>query len=256
MRRSTRAVRIANFFFLSIVCLWFIFPGINLCPDPQERVPGGGAEGASIARNTQARDSFVAPRQIRFAFGLQSVPNQNRVVGIGGVEEATGGGEGERGWCRRCLRIFGFDVIAIDLSEASKIEKSARSIVGTRSKGCLIGEELNNVYIGFMLGEDVSRFGRSKIPTDDCRIARARDKHFLFVAQRNEHNVASVLSEDVGLLGSFNVPQDTRMVTRRGKKLTIVQESTARQKSVVTGQFTRNFVGSLSSNPPDGTIVV
>jgi len=228
----------------------------NLRPDLHVGVPTGRTKGATVSRNAKRCNALIASRKISFAFCLQRVPDDDRVIGIRSIEQATRRGEGDRCRRRSLLRIFRLDCVFVDFTERSNIEESASSIFRTRTEGCVVGEELNDVDIVFVLREDVSGFRGTNIPREDRVIARTRNKEFFVICESDVHNITSMLSEDIDLLSRVNIPQNTSVITGRSENLAAVEEATTGEESIVPTQFSRNLGRVLSTDFPNRTDVI
>jgi len=67
----------------------------NLRPDLHVGVPTGSTKGATVSRNAKRCDALIAGRKTAFAFCFQRVPDEDGIIGIRSIEQATRGREGD-----------------------------------------------------------------------------------------------------------------------------------------------------------------
>jgi len=129
--------------------------------------------------------------------------------------------------------------ILVDLVVGTDVEQTARRVVGTGDESVAIGEELHGVDVGLVASEGLDAGSLvvvgTHIPELTGGVARTGDKGV--VVHRNAHHITSVVVEDgLGSLG-LDVPQDTSGITRRGQNLIILDETAARQVTLVLSKL-------------------
>lgn len=137
--------------------------------------------------------------------------------------------------------------IALQFSIGANIEKTARSIVGTSTKGVSVGEELDGVDVRVVSGEGLNTLLLSNVPKLCEGVAGTRNE--LIVVERvnaQAHNIAEMVGEFLQLLASLDIPEHTGHVTRRCQDAAVVDEATAREVSRVTRQFSGNTSGTVA----------
>lgn len=99
-----------------------------------------------------------------------------------------------------------------------------------------IGEELDGVDVGLVAGKSLDRLSGTDIPELGERVAGTGDEGVLVGGiQADAHDIAEMVGKLGDLLARLNVPFHAGHVTRRGEDAAVVDESTAREITGVTG---------------------
>jgi len=229
-----------------------------LCPDFHEAIPGSRAQSASVSGNSDGGDTFVVSfvGQISLSLSPQCVPDDERRIRIRREQQTSRQRERQRCWRWCHVRIFHIRSKSSDLSPSSEIENSGSSVIGSGGEGEVVGEEMNDVHILLVTVNDMSRFSAFDIPRHDVVIASARHESVSGIIQGDKHNVTSVLPEKGSLGSLLGIPQSTSVITRARHYLSVVNETAAGEKTLVSGKLSRNFGWIVVTDIPHAAHIV
>ena len=138
-------------------------------------------------------------------------------------------------------------LVDVQFAIGTNIEQTARGVVRTGTESVAIREELDGVDVGLVTRKGLHRLTGTNVPQFGKRIASTRDENVLVGRiDTDRHHIAEVVGELSDLGTGLNIPQHTSHVAGRGDDTAVIDETTAREITRVTGQLARNTCGTFT----------
>jgi len=202
----------------------------NLGPNFHYSIPSSSTECTTIARNSNATNSFILIMSINrtLLLSFQSVPDMaSIIISVGGIKKTS--------TCRESNRIYRTGIIvSVHFTPHSQVEKSASKILRAGGKSVSVRHETRGVDIFLVSLEDMSSFSRAYIPCYNGGVARGRNEMILLWVNRDVEYVVGVVFEVFEFLCLFNIPESTSVISGTGNNLSVIDEATAREEAVVS----------------------
>lgn len=138
-------------------------------------------------------------------------------------------------------------LVDVERPVCANVEKTARSVIRTRTESVTVWEELDSVDIGFVASESLNGLSSTDIPKLGKSITGTRNEDVLVSrVDADRHNVTEVIRKFGDLGARLDIPEHASHIAGRGDDATIVNETAAGKIARMSRELARDTSWALS----------